>query len=321
MRVIAQSRLRIFLLCLAMLCSSLGLVILGPATPAKADPPCMTNGGVYVVFVRGSGEHIDGPRATAFKNAIFPLLPVNKEWVELGNLANSTPPGGDPIAASAYKAVGWADWGIFDGMDGYFNSVWTGVDELTRHLNDRAARCPKESIVIGGYSQGAQVVDQALLGVYNYTLSRIGYVALYGDPRSTACDTVNRAPWARGSANCARGSLGTQIPYARDDLIYRTGSWCDSHDGVCTGNKVYLPLFNNPLSTHGSAYQERWIPDSAPEVANKALSRYNMLNPNSPVSLPSYIVSLPDTSADSPAAPPPAPTIKSIKRTVAGLRV
>lgn len=305
-----------------MLCGSLGLTVFGPATSAKADPDCM-DGGVYVVFARGSGEAFDGSHATAFRNtvksAVYSAVGVPRimpmGWVELGNL-DAAYQAQDQLAPGKYPAVGYADWGA-PLMDGYYNSVWTGVSELVTHLNDRAHRCPKESIVVGGYSQGAEVVGDAMNSISDYTRSHIGYVAMYGDPRSTACNMVVRVPWARGSANCAVGSLDTRIPYVPSSLVDRTGSWCDSRDGICTSNLAYMPFPGNSLSTHGSAYQNLWIANSAKEIANKALGKYNQLNPSSTVSTGSYTITPPDTSPDSPAAAPPTPVVKSVKRTTA----
>ncbi|ARP71759.1 cutinase family protein [Streptomyces pluripotens] len=310
--------MRILLLCMAMLCGSLGLTIFGPVTSAKADPACMKNGGVYVVFARGSGESFDGAQARAFKTSVLSILAsyeAPRAWVELGNLDNAQQPQ-DQLSPGRYPAVGWADWGILTGMDGYYDSVWTGVSELVTHLNDRASRCPRESIVVGGYSQGAEVVGYAMNSISDYTRSHIGYVALYGDPRSTACNMVVRVPWARGDANCALGSLRIRVPYVPSSLADRTGSWCDKRDGICTGNKAYLPVAGNPLSTHGSAYQDHWIPDpdSALEIVNKAFSKLGELS-SIQIAGPSYTITPPDTSADSPAAPPPPPTVKSLKRT------
>src|SRR5262249_47145833 len=58
--------------------------------------------------------------------------------------------------------------------------------------------------------------------------------------------------------------------------------------------------------------------DSANEVANRALDKLNQLNPDSPpVSLPDYTITPPDSAASSPGAPPPAPTVTQVKRTLA----
>jgi hypothetical protein len=325
MRAKMHSRFRTIMLCVATLLSSLVFVVLGPASPAQADPDCMTNGGVYVVFVRGSGEHFSDQRANQFywnligskdhPGRLYGKVPT--AWAEIGNLDGRASSDNNADDPAEYPAVGWADWGIPTGMDGYYRSVWTGVSELATHLNDRARRCPQESIVVGGYSQGAEVMGYALQSVSDYTLSHIGYAAFYGDPRSSACDRITRVPWSRGNANCALGSLGARMPYIPNSMIGRVGSWCDSRDGVCTGNTTYLPLPGNPLSTHGSAYDGHWIADSANEIVNKALAKRNELNPSSAaLPLPSYTITPPDLSPDSPAAPPAPPVIQQLKRTL-----
>lgn len=317
MRIPARHLVRITLIFIAILASCIASVALPSATPAHADPACMANGGVYVVFVRGSDEKIGDPTAMTFKSQLIgtnsssgslnrpPLLPVSTAWAEIGNLDGSVPAGSQPINPASYPATGYADWGIMSGFDGYYKSAWTGVAELTQHLNDRAARCPKESIVIGGYSQGAEVVGYSLMSVSNYTLSHIGFAALYGDPRSSACNQYIRVPWARGDANCALGSLGTRLPYISNSLNGRVGSWCDKDDGICTGNLAYLPVANNPLASHFTAYRNTWISDSANEIAYNALTKLNQLNPSSlAVPTPSYSITPPDTSSSSPAAMP-----------------
>ncbi|WP_239375718.1 cutinase family protein [Frankia sp. Cj5] len=297
---------------------SLGVTVFETTDPAKAEPECK-NGGVYVLFARGSGETFNGPRALSFQHYIMQAIAnagIENQWAELGNLDNKPGPDNKANNPGEYPAVAWTNWGILTGWEGYYASVRTGVAELARHLNDRAAKCPKESIVIGGYSQGAEVVGTALFNVSSYTLSRIAYVALYGDPRTSACNAIMRPPWSRGNAFCALGSLGARAPYIPMQLTGRVGSWCDAWDGVCTGFAPLTPP--NPLSSHTRAYQDRWIADSANEIANKALSKRNELNPSSQSApLPSYTITPPDTSADSPAAPPPPPVVNSVKRTAA----
>jgi len=278
----------------AILCAT-GLAVIAPARPANADPSCMVSGGIYVLFARGSDEHFDDKRAIAFKTSILSLLQnygVSRAWAEVGNLD------GDFIVQSAkgeYPAVPWQDY-VWPQMTGYLSSVWTGVSELTKHIKDRVARCPRESIVLGGYSQGAEVVGTALNGLTDSVLSHIGFAALYGDPRATGC----HASWSRGSANCASGQQGQRNPYVPAALDGRLGSWCDAHDGICTGNRLYLPIAGNSLSTHGTAYDGKWISDSGWEIVHKAITKLNQLNGTS-VPAPSYSIT-PPGSAD-PAFP------------------
>ncbi|HEU5376137.1 MAG TPA: cutinase family protein [Ktedonobacteraceae bacterium] len=320
MRSTARHRLRTIFFCLAILASSAISVVLPAATDVYADPACMTNGGVYVVFVRGSGEHFDASEATAFKTQLIgtsntsgalnrpPLLQIPTAWAEIGNLDGSPGPNDNADDPAEYSAIGYADWGLLPDsafMGPYYNSVQTGIAELTKHLNDRAARCPKESIVIGGFSQGAEVVGYSLFGVSDYTLSHIGYVALYGDPRNTECSGSTRMSWDRGTAVCATGILGARLPYIPNVLAGRVGSWCDEQDGVCIGNPAYLPIPGNAIATHGS-YATRWIADSADEIVYKALTKLNQLNPSSPaVPTPSYTITPPDPNAVPSTSLPP----------------
>ncbi len=111
-------------------------------------------------------------------------------------------------------------------------------------------RCPSQYTVLGGYSQGAHVVGDAMALMHTRNqdnlLSRLGHIDLFGDPKFNGfkLDT-NRLnplqkhtayPWVRGSANVNEvGSLGPREPYVPDILTARTTSWCDFNDIVCGG--------------------------------------------------------------------------------------
>src|SRR6266702_6759498 len=313
-----KMRGRIFLLILAMVLSAAGLTIVEPATPAHADPEC-TNG-VYVVFARGSGEHLNDQQAHNFYwsligNVQFPGVLYGKmstAWSELGNedgdifvdmnhppttYGNAAP---QPNAAhnppyDEYPASVMTVTQSYDETWAYNNSVTVGTNELIAHLNDRVARCPQESIVLGGYSQGADVVGWALqrtgYGSLNQTTrNHIGYVALYGDPKFNPGGLAQREQWQRpwwvrgddpgfryrgGSIVSDAGIFGYRDAYEPPEFYDRFGSWCAYRDGICTGSVAD----NGDWGTHGSAYQNYWIDQSANEIANKAIATHNQLNP------------------------------------------
>ena len=345
---------------LVMLLSAAAVTILGPAAPAHADPAC-TNG-VYVVFARGSGEHLNDQRAHQFywsligdsqaPGELYGKVPT--AWSELGNedgvpyVDMSRPPGDyagvQPDAAHVYPfdeypAIGFP-WNIDPG--GYGDSVSVGTDELIAHLNDRVSRCPQESIVLGGYSQGADIIGWALqrtgYGSLNQTTrNHIGYVALYGDPKFNPGGLSDRQQWHRpwwvrgddpgfryrgGGTVSDEGILGYRDAYVPPEFNGRFGSWCAYRDGICTGSIAD----DLSLGTHPSAYQDDnnagytgWIHRSAAEIANKAISMRNQLNPQLlPATGPSYTIPGPDPIANPPvttSAPPP--TILQVKRTLA----
>ena len=107
--------------------------------------------------------------------------------------------------------------------------------------------CPGETFVVSGYSQGAQVVGEALFALDRATRDRIAFVALFSDPKlylpegrgpfPPAC-RGDESPWRRGTVSCwtDNGILEGRDPYLPDDIADRTGSWCDGNDGICDGN-------------------------------------------------------------------------------------
>lgn len=263
------------------------LALIAATQPASADPAC-NNGGVYILFARGSQE---SPAFYAGESKMFvdevrrrvEAVGVRSDYADLGNLDGNYR---DKLGPAEYPAVWGPNWFFFQLNDGtwqfpgYGRSVEIGTNELVKHLNDRSARCPNEAIVLGGYSQGADVVGWAVErqgygGLNAHTRSRIAFVALYGDTKfhgrlgaPVGCVDL---PWVRGNVPCSGGGgihgiLGARDPYVRTDLIGRMASWCDANDGVCMG-KLYAP------GSHTNAYTDYWIKASADEVANAAIAK------------------------------------------------
>lgn len=322
--------LRILSLCIVLFVSA--TVSLSLPKTAYADPGCV-DGGVYVVFARGSGEKIGGIHAETFATSITKSLKargLNTAFVELGNLGGATPKDRNPPADSdAYPAVGGPPykmaWQQVSGK--YGGSVEKGTNELVNHLNYRVMKCPKanETFVLGGYSQGADVVGWALERIGKpggWSLSQqarnqIGYVALYGDPKFYTgsgdgnCAVNNTPPsWVKTWLWCddissvlspasaySEGvltALGYRDPYIPKEFEGRVGSWCDYKDFVCTSNTAYA--LNG--GSHTYAYIEHggrlptapWIKASVPEITAKAIQKRNALNPlRSALSVPVYI--------------------------------
>ena len=159
----------------------------------------------------------------------------------------------------------------------YVESVYEGMQELGKYLDNRAAQCPEERFVLAGYSQGAHVISKALSGTvkalktlegtsYRSTLDsyglpnsrlirgRVAFVALFGDP-TFVCregEDKGRRSWIYGNPpKCPfDGILASfeeeegRLGYLPEDLKSRAGSWCDSSDHICTGKRrEWLPIF------------------------------------------------------------------------------
>ena len=268
--------------------ASTSLLVVGSASPAHADPGCQSNG-VYVLWARGSGQGLWGQQnqepaeAKAFHDHVFYALSavgVGHEWAELGNLDNSKGPGESPDDANEYPAVA-AVWAVAM-PPVYADSVTTGTNELIAHLNDRYAgdgptgggSCSNETLVMGGYSQGAHAIGDALERTGYGSLSQaardhIGYVALYGDPKSNRLSSP--CPLSvRANAPCGQGDNAGAL-YGRGVVfpVAWAGSWCDQFDGVC--NRASQFGYNGTLEgNHTSAYRDWWIWQSAAEIAQAA---------------------------------------------------
>ncbi|KAJ7351310.1 cutinase, partial [Mycena albidolilacea] len=91
----------------------------------------------------------------------------------------------------------------------------TGSTTMTTLINTAASKCPSTKIVIGGYSQGAQLVHNAASKLTAAVTARIAAVVVFGDP-----DRVGRSTLP---------PVGT-IPAAKVD------SFCHTGDIICTGS-------------------------------------------------------------------------------------
>ncbi len=169
---------------------------------------------------------------------------------------------------------------LSDGMGNeYGASVKQGVDELEIYLLKRINKCPTTKFVLGGYSQGAQVMGQALPGLSQKVLDKIVYVALFGDPKlylpegeginPPACRQQNLSDWRRIVPNCNTddGTLGARKPYISASMYGRVGLWCNDNDWICGSSKSALNSSGHEkYADNGGA-----IDDAARLIASKIL--------------------------------------------------
>ena len=150
----------------------------------------------------------------------------------------------------------------------YRNSVIEGIGEFTAYLKDRGEECPDEAFLVGGFSQGAQVIRRSLFLLGEGTRDRIAHVALFSDPTlhlpegetPGSIESCRQgiggmaSPWRRGTVGCSTSNgllnldgltflrVGPHMPYVPSDIESRVGSWCERTDGVCTGSVLDLIL-------------------------------------------------------------------------------
>lgn len=214
---------------------------------------------VYSIFARGSGEDLLDREAKRFADQLdLRLADIPHETAELGD---------SPHLDKRYPAVnvsntlnGNALGAFFSGgySNDYGKSVFEGEQELFRRLVDIHSTCPDSRIILGGYSQGAQLIGQALnpIDTQSDIEDQIEFVALFGDPKLNlpegrgfnppACREEQRSPWRRTVPNCDtdNGSLGARDPYIPSSMEDKVGLWCNDNDFVCGSTK-------NPFMTSG----------------------------------------------------------------------
>lgn len=121
----------------------------------------------------------------------------------------------------------------------YTASVRQGVTSLAASLQRTAAACAGTRFVLMGYSQGANVVGDALAGrslrgragqpaIPAALSDRVAAVLLFGDPTFTAGEDFNVGTGTR-SGIFARGAGGL------DGFAGRTRSFCNRNDRFCQG--------------------------------------------------------------------------------------
>lgn len=241
------------------------------AAALTVDNACAS---VSHVFARGSGEVTSENSYSRFDEALRNRIKVAMQSYQLGT---------ETYGGHKYPAVNVSSWwnGNIIGAKvsgGYANdygkSVDAGVGELYTYLTQRNQKCPDEYIILGGYSQGAQVIGQTLPKLSSVVQQRIIFSALFGDPKlylpegmahdgqknPPACQGKELSSWRRyvGDCHVYEGSLGYRTPYVPDVLSRISGTWCLEEDAVCgtSGN-----IFKN--DGHGKYFTEPGSIDSA----------------------------------------------------------
>lgn len=240
---------------------------------------------VETVFARGSGQTVaqDGKEALAFAQEIDlqlarPGLTTNN--YELGtyllDVDGSDGDAGRKVAfpsQSISEAHGKGGWTsvlakTLSGGAGssYGDSVDEGVAELARYLEIRTGKCPDSAFVLGGYSQGAQVIGETYVEELSPEIrSKVIFNALFGDPKTylpegreepftrspgvalsgtgstpAMCRGLEVSPYRYNVPNCwtHEGSLNGRTPYLPADWTHKTGLWCNDHDFVCGSGRL-----------------------------------------------------------------------------------
>jgi len=254
----------------------------------KVDDKCTL---VTAIFARGSGQGFNAKESLTFRTQLESR--VDKKQLNFYEL------GSESYGGNQYPAVDVSNvWNgnaigakISGGMGNtYGKSVQEGVAELRTYLDIRHRKCPNEFFILGGVSQGAQVVGQALPSISSGVKNKIVFNMLFGDPKlylpegegifPPACRNEKLSAYRREIANCHvdNGALGARKPFLPSEDNSKTGLWCLANDYVCGSSK-----FVWDVEGHGKyANNNGPIDDGAREAANRLKNAAKLASQNDP---------------------------------------
>lgn len=178
------------------------------ATPvSSAAPDCPD---IEVVFARGTDEPAGiGNVGKAFVDTLRPMV----KGSTVGTYAVQYPASYDFLKAAA------------------------GATDMSKRIQATAARCPKTKIVMGGYSQGAAVVDV----VATSPIAGLGYSAPL--PAAVVPRVASVVVFGNPSAR-----LGQPLTRMSPDFGARTADLCNTNDPICSPGRDWDAHISYPKS-------------------------------------------------------------------------
>ena len=140
------------------------------------------------------------------------------------------PPGvggiGQAFVDSLRSQVGGRSVGVYavnyPASNDFGTSTPTGSDDTSAHVQYMAANCPNTRMVLGGYSQGAAVVDLATTSMPPDVADNVAAAAVFGGPRTTFADSLSAGPLPSIGPLYAAKTIEMCVP---NDPICFQGGW------------------------------------------------------------------------------------------------
>ncbi|WP_405779827.1 cutinase family protein [Streptomyces sp. NBC_00859] len=205
---------------------------------------------------RGSGQLFDDPefhgygeQVSAFLNSFISAKGLSEantlQW------ANPYPAiavaGASGVPNSVSASLGWGT---------YTNSVQMGQIALTNEIDSIESACGSSTtIILAGYSQGAQVTANAYQALTSAQLADIGGVALFGDPLFNPDSQSARGDFTPGR----RGALAHPASRTRPEFpsSQKVLSYCHGDDPICQGFFSFKPFGLTTSMTGHLNYQDK----------------------------------------------------------------
>jgi cutinase len=125
-------------------------------------------------------------------------------------------------------------------------SVPAGIDAARSLIESTAANCPNTKIVLGGYSQGAAIIEGATDAVSPQVAARVAASALFGTPRTSFAGAL----------------AGSPLPALAPQLTANSIDQCNQGDPICWEGGV-------DMGAHVSYVQSGKVAQAADFVASR----------------------------------------------------
>ena len=193
--------------------------------PASANPPCPD---VDVTFARGTAEPPGvGAVGQAFIDALRPQVR------------------GRSIAVYPVNYPATEDWAP---------SASAGAADANAHVRFMVANCPRTRLVLGGYSQGAIVID--LITIARASIAGFTAATLSADE---AAHVAAVAVFGNPSTRFLGGPMSTISPWYGQKAI----DLCAPGDPICSPGSMLMPTHAEMVSPAHVSYAQSGMPSQA----------------------------------------------------------
>lgn len=249
---------------------------------------------ITIIGARGTGEGQAHGEIAGFGDAVSKAVSVLKENVQAEasgvdfRTIDVQYPAASPSFDNGKAEYGEAAWD----MDDYSGSVATGVWDAYNRADAAVAMCPKTTLIMMGYSQGAQVIHNAAQYLEQSTKDRLAYIWLISDPSVRHQSSPSPALAYSFNQNIQKytantvgamhaygiqaGYYGVQNTFFPSDLRGKVIEVCHDDDRICdipysevdgyTGDGTFWGATSaafasilDPESVHGTAYKTSGI--------------------------------------------------------------
>lgn len=129
----------------------------------------------------------------------------------------------------------------YPATDAFVSSSFAGAGDARAHVESMAANCPNTRMVLGGYSQGAGVIDMSTDSMPPQVANHVAAVALFGNPESSFARMLGG------------GRLPTISPVYRPKTI----DLCVPNDPICSEGRngaAHVAYIQSGMTNQAAAF-------------------------------------------------------------------